>query len=63
MNHTQTDVQQTDDRRNRLAETTLELLAFDTQNPPGEDGVFEVRVDDAVVFDVDETEYDLRTII
>jgi len=30
---------------------------------PGEDGVFEVRVDDTVVFDVDETEYDLRTII
>jgi len=36
MNHTRTDVQRTDDRRNRLAETTLELLAFDTQNPPGE---------------------------
>ncbi|GEM_PF-5618075 len=25
-----------DSRRDRLVETTLELLAFDTQNPPGE---------------------------
>lgn len=33
MTHTQTHVHET---RDRLAETTLELLAFDTQNPPGE---------------------------
>ncbi|WP_018257199.1 SelT/SelW/SelH family protein [Halomicrobium katesii] len=30
---------------------------------PGEDGIFEVRVDDSVVFDVDELEYDLTTIM
>ncbi|MBZ6496984.1 SelT/SelW/SelH family protein [Natrinema longum] len=30
---------------------------------PGEDGIFEVRVDDVVVFDVDEIEYDLTTIM
>lgn len=30
---------------------------------PGKDGIFEVRVDDVVVFDVDEIEYDLSTIM
>jgi succinyl-diaminopimelate desuccinylase len=36
MTPTQTYVPERDDRRERLVETTLELLAFDTQNPPGE---------------------------
>jgi len=35
MTPTQTYVPERDDRRERLVETTLELLAFDTQNPPG----------------------------
>lgn len=36
MTLTQTDSLKTDGRRERLVETTLDLLAFDTQNPPGE---------------------------
>jgi succinyl-diaminopimelate desuccinylase len=36
MTPTQPRVPITDDRRDALVETTLDLLAFDTQNPPGE---------------------------
>ncbi|WP_136718266.1 SelT/SelW/SelH family protein [Halorientalis salina] len=30
---------------------------------PGDGGIFEVRVDDVIVFDVDDEEYDLATIM
>jgi selenoprotein W-related protein len=53
----------------RATETQTQILescgdALDgVELVPGEEGIFEVRVDDVVVFDIDEIEYDLATIM
>jgi len=53
----------------RAVETQSQILEScgnrleDVELVPGEDGVFEVRVEDVVAFDVDDEEYDLRTVM